>query len=183
MGRGNVSVSGPCEGLYYIDNGDYHVYRRDDPFDEEPETRLMRALSYDDLTGGQWLYDEWGTGEELDDILECFITDFVRMFPSFERVFPHKWIRNGLYGDIAREVVLESGLFYIAIEDNEWSMAVELLQKDDPYDDHLEGLQKRHYLRYLEGMKTCLLARLPSIGVYTGAWTSGTINREEVKAG
>ena len=30
MGRGNVSVSGEFEGLYYIDNDDIHVYRRED---------------------------------------------------------------------------------------------------------------------------------------------------------
>lgn len=29
MGRGNVSVSGRYEGLYYIDNDHFHVYRRD----------------------------------------------------------------------------------------------------------------------------------------------------------
>ena len=35
------------------------------------------------------------------------------------------------------------------------------------------------YKRYLECMKTALLARLPEIGTYAGAWTSGTITREE----
>ena len=31
MGRGNVCVAGPHEGLYYIDNDHFHVYRRDEP--------------------------------------------------------------------------------------------------------------------------------------------------------
>lgn len=52
--------------------------------------------------------------------------------------------------------ILESRLFYIAVEDNEWSMAIELLQKKDPCDNHLLGLQKRYYQRYLNGMKKCL---------------------------
>ena len=82
MGRGNVCVAGPHEGLYYIDNDHFHVYRRDEPGVEYPETRLMGDLSYDELTGNEWLYDEWGTGEEEDDILECFISSFVRMFPA-----------------------------------------------------------------------------------------------------
>ena len=56
---------------------------------------------------------------------------------------------------------------------------MELIQKEDPYDDHLGGLQGRHYLKYLEGMKRCLLERLPSIGTCKGAWMSGTITREE----
>ena len=94
MGRGNVCVAGPHEGLYYIDNDHFHVYRRDEPGVEYPETRLMGDLSYDELTGNEWLYDEWGTGEEEDDILECFISSFVRMFPSFERPMLDKWLTS-----------------------------------------------------------------------------------------
>ena len=179
-GRGNVCVAGPHEGLYYIDNDHFHVYRRDEPGVEYPETRLMGDLSYDELTGNEWLYDEWGTGEEEDDILECFISSFVRMFPSFERPMLDKWLTEPGFGGRSRRVILESKLFYIAVEDNEWSLAVELLQKEDPYDDHLSGLQGRHYLKYLDGMKRCLLDRLPSIGTRKGAWMSGTITREEV---
>lgn len=182
MGRGNVCVTGSCEGLYYIDNDHFHVYRRDEPGVESPETRLMGDLSYDELTGPDWLYDEWGTGEEEDDVLECFISSFVKMFPSFRRPFEEVWLRNGSWGPASRRVILESKLFYIAVEDNEWSLAVELLQKEDPYDDHLIGLQGRHYLKYLEGMKKCLLERLPSIGIRKGAWMSGTISREECSA-
>lgn len=182
MGRGNVCVNGPYEGLYYIDNDHIHVYRRDDPFSDEPETRLMGELDYDELTGGDWLYDDWGTGEEEDDILECFMDSFGRMFPSFSRVQGDQWIRDGSYGDLDRRVIMESGLFYIAVQDNQWSVAVELIQKEDPYDDRLSGLQARHYQRYLDGMKKCLLDRLPSIGTRTGAWTSGLIKGEEASA-
>lgn len=179
MGRGNVSVSGACEGLFYIDNDHFHVYRRSDDLSDWPETRLMGELEYDELTGGEWYFDEEGTMNEEDDVLECFMGDFCQMFRSFERAGADEWIRNGSYGDLSRRVILESKLFYICVEDNQWSVAVELIQKEDPYDDHLSGLQSRHYLKYLEGMKKCLLARLPSIGTRTGAWTSGTIKREE----
>lgn len=30
MGKGNVGVTGAYEGLFYIDNDDFHVYRRND---------------------------------------------------------------------------------------------------------------------------------------------------------
>lgn len=81
-----------------------------------------------------------------------------------------------------RRVILENELFYICVEDNEWSLAVELVQKDgysDCQSAWLAGLQKRRYREYLDSMKKALLARLPSIGIRTGAWTSGTITREE----
>ena len=176
MGRGNVCVTGAYEGLYYIDNDDFHVYRRDDPHsDDEFESRLLKDLSYQELTGGEWYYCESDTAEEEDSILECFVEGFTKLFPTFRQPEPAELRLK----DDGR-VLLESKLFYIALEDNEWSLAVELLQKEDPYDDHLSGLQGRHYLKYLDGMKRCLLERLPSIGTYAGAWMSGTITREEV---
>lgn len=175
MGRGNVCVTGDYEGLYYIDRDHTDVYRRSDPMsDDDPETRLMGDLDHAEITGPDWVWDEWGSAEELDDVLECFKDSFTRMFPSFERVSPQKWI------DRSTMAILENKLFYIGIEDNEWSEAVKLLQKEDPYSDSLSGLQKQHYQRYLDGMKKALLERLPSIGCYTGAWTSGTIKREDI---
>lgn len=76
--------------------------------------------------------------------------------------------------------MLESNLFYICAEDNEWSTAIELIQKDSPYDDHLVGLQKTHFAKYLDGMKEALLNSLPCIGFYTGPWTHGVLTREEI---
>lgn len=176
MGRGNVCVLGQCEGLYYIDNDDIHVYRRDDPNDEEPETRLMRDLDYGELTGGEWYFDEVGTEVEQEDIEEFFMDAFTKMFPSFVPVKPGQWL------DRERRVLLENGLFYICMEDNEWSMAVELIQKEEPWGEPwMENLQRRWYERYLEGMKRCLLDRLPSIGIYTGAWTSGVLKKEDLE--
>lgn len=178
MGRGNVRVTGSCEGLYYIDNNDYYVYRWDDSTTDELETRLMRNLTHEELTGNDWLYDEWGTEEEAEDILECFVNDFVQLFPSFSKTCPNEWLGGSV------RVILESKLFYIGIEDNEWSLAVKLIQKEEPWGFNWMGnLQKRLYQRYLDGMKTCLLDRLPSIGIYAGAWTSGRITRDEVLVG
>ena len=65
---------------------------------------------------------------------------------------------------------------------NEWSYAVKLIQKECWYDNHLEGLQKKHYQNYLEGIKNILLEIFPEIGCYGGAWTHGTITREDVQA-
>ena len=180
MGRGNVCVTGSCEGLYYIDNDDFHVYRRADDLSEWPETRLMGELDYDELTGSEWVYDEEGTGNEEDDVLECFMADFCQMFPGFERAGTNEWLRNGPYGDLSRRVILESKLFYVCVEDNEWSLAVELVQKEEPWGlPWMENLQKQLYQKYLDGMKKALLNRLPGVGIRTGAWTSGRIKREE----
>ena len=89
MGRGNVCVTGAYEGLYYIDNDDFHVYRRDDPHsDDEFESRLLKDLSYQELTGGEWYYCESDTAEEEDSILECFVEGFTKLFPTFRQPEP-----------------------------------------------------------------------------------------------
>lgn len=177
MGRGNVCVTGKYEGLYYIDRDYTDMYRREDEYsDDDFETKLLGELDYGELTGGEWLYDDWGSAEEFDDVLQCFIEGFTKRFPSFKRVTKEKWLDRSI------RVILENELFYIGVEDNEWSEAVKLLQKEPPYGDGaLEGLQKRHYEQYLEGMKQVLLERLPSIGTYSGAWTSGRLTREELQ--
>jgi len=184
MGRGNVCTLGKYEGLYYIDNDHIHVYRDSEDMGDEPETRLMGELDYEEITGCRWLYDEEGSMNEEDDILECFMDDFTRMFPSFKRAdnCTGQWLRNGSYGDFSRRVILESKLFYICVEDNEWSLAVELIQKEEPWGAvWMENLQRRLHEKYLEGMKKALLMRVPSICPYGGAWTHGKpITSEEV---
>ena len=170
MGRGNVCVTGEYEGLYYIDHDHTTVYRK---YDNDEECSLAAALSLEELTSGKWYLDEYSSMEEAGDVLDCFIEDFCSKFHSFN---PPK--KDSAHNSRRSNILLENKLFCIVIEDNEWSDAIMLLQKEDPYDDHLSGLQKRHYQKYLEGMKEALLNRLPSIGCYAGAWTSGVITRE-----
>lgn len=172
MGRGNVCTTGPYEWVYYIDNDDLHVYRRNDPYAKEDETCLQCELSPTDIMGNAWLLDEIGSSNEEEDVLECFCDEMMRLCPSFHKVRDDFWISQN------RRMILENSLFYICMEDNEWSLAVELIQHDDDH-GRIAGLQKRHYAHYLECMKKALLSRLPSIGIRTGAWTHGIITREE----
>lgn len=111
--------------------------------------------------------------------MECFISRFSERFPSFTRCEPNEWLRNGLYGDLTRRAILESKLFYITVEDNEWSLAVELIQKEDPYDNHLEGLQKRHFQTYLDGIRDTLFEQFETLSVRNGPWMSKQISRKE----
>lgn len=178
MGRGNVRTFQPYEGLYYVDNDKFHVYRQSDAVSEEPEVRLMGDLDYADLSGGDWYFDDISTSDEWDDIIECLVDGFTKKFPSFvdAREPRGRWIRgNRMYEDV--QIVMENDLFYIGTEDNQWSMAVMLIQKDDPYCRSIEGLQAGHFQRYLDGIRDCLFDRVDELGTYGGAWTSGTIRR------
>ena len=47
MGRGNCCVFVSHEGLYFIDNDDFHVYRKIDASSGDcPESRLLRDMDY-----------------------------------------------------------------------------------------------------------------------------------------
>ena len=138
--------------------------------------RLLRELDSSALTDGSWSYHEMATREEEEDILACFTDDFLRMFPSFSRADPNQWISS------RQKVILENSVFYICLEDNMWSLAVELIQKEGPLGQNYEAIQARSYLRYLDGIRKCLLDRLPSIGTYDGPWTSGRIKKNDLSA-
>ena len=72
--------------------------------------------------------------------------------------------------------ILENALFYIVVEDNEWSVAIKLIQKED-WLLNLDGLQAKHYQSYLNGMKDCLFEQFDELGTYGGPWTSGRIRK------
>ena len=55
MGKGNVCVSGPYEGLFYIDNDYTTVLRREDDCED---TILQKDLSATELSGSDWLFDD-----------------------------------------------------------------------------------------------------------------------------
>ena len=70
---------------------------------------------------------------------------------------------------------MENDLFYIVTEDNEWSMAIKLIQKEDA-----SGyLQSKTYEKYLNGIRDCLFMQFDELGVYAGPWTSGTIYKKD----
>ena len=164
MGRGNVCVFGKYEGLYYVDRGylDYYV-----PNDGEAyEGLFLEEMELDEFAS--YTYSEAISSAYYEDFVNEFIHLFTHRFKSFMKT-------GNDYGKI-----LENELFEIEIEDNEWSYAVKLIQKECWYDNHLEGLQKKHSGSYLNGIKYTLLDMFPSIGAYSGAWTSRTITREDI---
>lgn len=170
MGRGNCCVTGKYEGLYFVDNDDLCVYRPVGSTDaEEPELRLRRTIPFEDLA--EWEYCDGDTEWLEQEVIEELMDDLIEKFPSLSRC--DEWITR------ERHAILENKLFYIALEDNEWAMAVELIQKENDYDDRLLPLQKRHHENYLKGIKNALFNQFDTLGTYCGAWTHKTIHKEE----
>lgn len=162
MGRGNVCVFGEYEGLYFADRCylDFYI-----PVDGEADDGKF-YYEIDDI-------DDYAYSYHLSEMYyEDFVNDFIYQFKKKFKSFTET---GDTYG-----AILKNNLFTIEIEDNMWSYAVKLIQKEDDYDNHLEGLQKKHYENYLKGIRDVLLDLFPSIGTYRGAWMSGTLTREDL---
>ena len=170
MGRGNCRVTGEYEGLFYVDNDELLVYHHKDA---PEDTRLLKDVPYGEMDT-IWLFDEEGTMVQDDYFRETFFEDVKARFPSFNTC--DRWV--GWNNDL--HAVMENRLFYICMEDNEWSLAVELIQRDDV--GTLHGLQAGLYQRYLDGIRDALFEQFDTLGVYGGPWTSGRIRREEAAA-
>lgn len=169
MGRANCCTTGQYEGLFYIDNEDLHLYTpRGEVAWEELEPRLLRDISYEEMN--DWDYSPIDTEQWFHDVMEEFKNEFVHRFPSFKPC--DTWATRDSHA------ILENGLFYIAFEDNEWSTAVELLQKEDLY-GNLRPLRKKLYQTYLNGIRDALFKQFDNIYIRTGPWTSGKLSREE----
>ena len=168
MGKGNVCVRGEYEGLYYVDREYIDCYiSKEVGEDGEYIQKMQCDMDYPE-DYQNFDYDDILSQIYYDDFLQNFTSAMEHKFKSFEST-------GNDYGTI-----MENNLFEIQIEDNEWSYAIMLIQKEGYY-DNLEGLQKKHYQSYLEGMKNILLELFPSIGCYGGAWAHGTITREDLK--
>ncbi len=170
MGRGNVCTTGRYEGLWYIDNDFLAVYRHKDT----DERYMENELGYEQLTSGDYEYDQIDSEYEYEAMVEMLRTDITEKFHSFR--YADKWVSN--HGNRCdRHAILENNLFFIALEDNECSVAVELLQKGP---EELAGLQARHYEHYLEAIKNIILDMYGQVSYRNGAWMSGTIKKEDV---
>lgn len=150
MGRGNVTTFGCCEGLYYVDNDFLDVYCRENEDGELEYSPLMEA-DYG------FEYNEVESSLNREDFEFQFIEQIRSRFPSFEYV--NKWISR------SRRALLENKLFYIVCEDNQWRLAIELIQKEGEYGgEEKVGLQMGLYQKYLKGIEEILLNMHGKVG-------------------
>lgn len=163
MGCGNVNVYGEYEGLWYVDKDylDYYIAKEADEYGDY-DSKMLGDMTAEDFN--DYDYDNDLSYLNTIDYINMFVEKMEKRFGSFVSTEEE-------FGTI-----MENSLFEIKIVDNEWSYAIELIQKENEYDDYLSGLQKKHYQNYLNGMKDILLGMFPEIGCYGGnPWTHGTI--------
>lgn len=173
MGAGNVCVLNEYEGLYYLDNDFLDYYHACDDVDAEPKSANELRLAgieynYDGKDCG-WRYDEYESRFAYSEMVEDFKEYMTCKFPSFTSA--DEWLTRD------RHVILENKLFYIALADNQWSVAFLLLERMDDwgFDESKKALKARHFSAYLDAVKDYLLDTYGECCTYSGPWTSGRI--------
>lgn len=168
MGRGNCMVSGDYEGLWYIDRDLIDVYWNRNT----EEYQLMGEIGYNEFMNCE--YSEEESEYNFNDMLEIIRDRMMLKYNSF--VATDRWISDG-GSRCDRRAFAENELFFIAVEDNEWSYAIELIQKGP---ESLAGLQKRLYETYLNSLRDIILDVYGEVSYRNGPWMHGTIHKEDV---
>ena len=126
-------------------------------------------------------YENFGEDEMsfdifIEDFNENVKYEFSSIFKSFTIPKKRKWV------DRDELLLCENRLFYLTVSDNEWSIAVKLLQKEgsDEYNyQNIEGLQSRHFKNYNKKLLKVLFENSNEVYGYNGAWTSKKLENEE----
>ena len=170
MGKSNVLPTGEYQGVYYVDFENLLSYTKKD---DETERKTLKNISPWEMS--DYEFDDVESQMNLENYRATLVDALKKRFPSFKE--PVGWY----VGIPGKHILLENDLFYIAVEDNEWSEAVELLQKEENSVSGYENLQKRHYKNYLKGLCNVLLEQFDEIGTYIeahGGKVSGSVSKK-----
>ena len=152
MGRGNACVWGDYESIHYVPYTEFENYPYNPDTDEADETQEKE-------------FDEYA----LDDFVSNVSCDFVSKFKSFSlEKTGRAWIDN------ETRIIAQNNLYYLATQDNQWSLAIKLIQKDD-----LEPLQQKHFKSYEKALVKILFDYASEVYGYGGAWTSRKLEKPQ----
>ena len=170
MGRGNVCTHYECEGLYYLDKDLLDVYVHVDDPGEEPKTaRQLHDANIKYNYSGEGCDWKYSHAESDYNWREMITTMQDRIGGRFSSFYPADEWRNN-----ETRVILENGLFQVAVVDNEWSAAICLLERTDVDDTGANRtFMRRHCDTYLEAIKQTLIDGWGEAIGYGGAWVSG----------
>lgn len=158
--RHNVTV-GLNDTVYYVD------YTKMDVYEHKTTHEIVTAADDKYIKHpDNYQYKQDLTQLKFDNFKSAFIKAMQAQFPSLKAV--DKTVRGVHY-------LLENNMFQIGFEDNDWSVAVELIQKKckNP------GLQANLYPSFSTGMRDILITQVGEIHLRTGSWTTDTIDKQK----
>lgn len=151
--------------LYYVDYDIMNVYvNKNNPLDvkvgKDPD-----ALAQPDI----YEFDEALTQKRFDNFKQKFIQEMTKRYQSLKPV--DKTVK-GLHH------IMQSDMFIIAFEDNNWSCGVELLLNKKCKNPNLRiKLQPS----FAKGMRDILIKLVGEVHIRTGSWSTTVIDAKKAK--
>lgn len=155
----NVSVPFNA-GLYYVDYNE--IYR----FHKKNSDVLLKQNEIPEDDASSYEFDQEASQKYFNDFIMSFQTSFCSHFSSMHPVDRY---------DKKKHIIAENKLFQIILEDNNWSVAVELL----PVKKSNEGLQNQMFNSFLTGMKNALFEQFDTIYVRDASWSQIPITKND----
>lgn len=158
MSKGNITC-GHKNAQFYVDYNNFNTYlNKNNP----EESMLEKDIPSDKL-------DDYEFDMELTQIAyETFkgnlINHMQSHYKSLQKVIPS--------AKAEQKIILENNMFQIALMDNDWSIAVQLLRKPK-YTN--EAFQNRLFPTFLNGIVNALFDQVDVIHERTSSWTSTSL--------
>ena len=151
--------------LYYVDYDLMNVYVNKNDSSDIKIGKDPVALQNPDT----YVFDESLTQTRFDNFKTKFLDEMQKRYKSLKPV--NKTVKGVHY-------LLQSDMFIVAFEDNNWSVGVELLLNPKCKN---ENLRKNLFPTFAKGMRDILLDIVGEIHTRTGSWSTNIIDKTKAK--
>lgn len=142
------------EQLYYIDFEEVYQYHHKNNKTQKKCGTDLTADEKDD-----YIFDLNASQEAFNQFVNTFRSVFTQNYKSFQSVDEYR-------GRNKQHIILANNMFEIAIENNDWSFAVELLRKPVK-----NNLQDTLFETFKTGLEHTLKGFFQTIYIRTGSWS------------
>lgn len=162
----NVSVNPDREAVFYVDYSKMDVYVNVND-SNDVKTNNDPAIAQNPDT---YRFDDTLTQARFDSFKKQFIK---KMQDKFKSLKPQDVTAKG------KRHLLMNDMFIIAFEDNDWSVAVELLENPKSKNPNL---RPNLFPNFKKGMRDILLDLVDEIHVRTGSWSTQKMTKADAAA-
>lgn len=155
----NLNVDN-LSGLFYIDYKDIFIYNKpnDSNFIKQKDINPDELNNYEfNQDASQAHYNNC-----IDKISDYMANNFDSMLKTDLR-------------EKKKHIIAANQLFQVTLEDNDWSVAVQLL----PVKKANKGLQKQMYYAFLHGLRNALFEQFDTLYVRNGSWSQIAITKND----
>ena len=162
----NVSVNPDREALFYVDYSHMDVYVNVNDSNDVKTNNDPEIAQNPDV----YRFDDTLTQARFDSFKKQFVK---KMQDKFKSLKPHDITTKG------KHQLLMNDMFIIAFEDNDWSVAVELLENPKSKNPNL---RPNLFPNFQKGMRDILLDLVGEIHIRTGSWSTQKMTKADAAA-